>query len=103
MTDEEYTEAARPLVKRWRKKPVVVEAVRWDGSDLAIEALNGVLGIDPLELTDGAKRVRIPMPDGEMFAGVGDYIVKDADGGFYACAPGAFEKFYVRCDGGEGK
>ncbi|MCM1223394.1 MAG: hypothetical protein NC548_53995 [Lachnospiraceae bacterium] len=94
MTDEEYTEAARPLVKRWRKKPVVIEAVRWDGSDLAMEALNEVLGLDPLELVDEMKKVRIPTLEGEMLASVGDYIIKGVNGEFYPCKPDIFEKTY---------
>ncbi len=98
----ELTEKARSLVKRWRKKPVVIEAVKWDGSNLAIEALNEVLGLDPLRLDKG--KVRIPTLEGEMLASVGDYIIKGVNGEFYPCKPDIFEKTYVCADvGGRGE
>lgn len=101
MTDEEYMEAARPLVKRWRKKPVVVEAVKWDGSDLAEEALNDVLGLDPLTLIKENKfdkfKLKIPTLEGDMFASVGDYVIKGVNCEFYPCKPDVFEKTYDAC------
>lgn len=85
MTDEEFTEAAKPLVKRWRKKPVV------------IQALNEVLGLDPVTLVDKDK-VKIPTLEGDMLASVGDYIIKGVNGEFYPCKPDVFEKTYDACD-----
>lgn len=97
MTDEEFTEAAKPLVKRWRKKPVVIQAVKWDGSNLAVEALNEVLGLDPVTLVD-KYNVKIPTLEGDMLARVGDYIIKGVNGEFYPCKPDVFEKTYDACD-----
>lgn len=97
MTDEEFTEAAKPLVKRWRKKPVVIQAVKWDGSNLAVEALNGVLGLDPLTIADKGM-LKIPTLEGDMFASVGDYVIKGVNGEFYPCKPDIFEKTYEAFD-----
>ena len=96
MTDAEFTEAANPLVKEWRKKPVVIKAVKWDGSDLAVEALNGVLGLDPVTIVDKIK-LKIPTLEGEMFASMGDYVIKGVNGEFYPCKPDIFEKTYEAC------
>lgn len=96
MTDAEFTEAAKPLVKEWRKKPVVIKAVKWDGSDLAVEALNGVLGLDPVTIVDKIK-LKIPTLEGEMFASIGDYVIKGVNGEFYPCKPDIFEKTYEAC------
>lgn len=96
MTDEEFTEAAKPLVKRWRKKPVVIQAVKWDGSNLAVEALNGVLGLDPLTIVDKDK-LKIQTLEGDMLASVGDWVIKGVNGEFYPCKPDVFEKTYEAC------
>ncbi len=102
MSDEKHTSSVRSLVKRWRKKPVVVEAVRWDGSLLAVEALNGILGLS-ITFADNNK-VRIPTLEGEMLASVGDYIIKGVNGEFYPCKPDIFDKTYVCADvGGSGE
>lgn len=99
MTDKEFMDAAKPLVKRWRKKPIVIQAVKWDGSDLAIEALNSVLGLDPLTIVDKVN-LKIPTLEGDMRANLGDYIIKGVNGEFYPCKPDVFEKTYEACNDG---
>lgn len=81
------------MVKRYRKKPVVIEAVQWTGSNQSEICkftdrnathlfVKGSLYISTLE--------------GVMKASVGDYIVKGVDGEFYPCKPDIFEKTYER-------
>ena len=78
---------------KYRKKPVVVEAIVWDGknyreiSDFA-KSLKDTL-VDPI-----AKKVYITTLEGTMTADIGDYIIKGIKGEFYPCKPDIFEKTY---------
>ena len=80
-------------VKRYRKKPVVIEAIQFaedrhnemEARDFLGDAFKGVgnrmgLGIATLE--------------GSMFAAPGDYIIKGVAGEFYPCKPDIFKQTY---------
>ena len=56
--------------RKYRKKPVVVEAYQTD------------------------KEFIIPTLEGEMRASVGDYIITGVEGEQYPCKPDIFEKTY---------
>ena len=76
------------MVKKYRKKPVVVEAIQWTGDNTAEimrwvgdnAYFRGTLYIKTLE--------------GNYRASVGDYIIKGIKGEFYPCKPVIFEKTY---------
>lgn len=79
---------------RFRKKPVVIEAVQWTGLSSEKELL---------ELTDGEARkwqftlsgsIVIPTLEGEMTAKIGDWIIKGVKGEFYPCKPDIFHATY---------
>jgi len=82
----------------FRKKPIVVEAIRWTGLNLyEVETF-----LDPaftpdrrymLESRPGTADVTlfIKTPEGDMKASVGDYIVRGVKGEFYPCKPDIFE------------
>jgi hypothetical protein len=90
---------------KYRKKPVVIEAVQWTGTnqdeiaafapgiacfsdivppDIELHpdhrVINGVLSIVTLE--------------GTMLAAIGDWIIKGVKGEFYPCKPDIFEATY---------
>lgn len=75
---------------QFRKRPLVIEAARWDGSnENEIQAfmggylkrvIGGMLFIGTLE--------------GIMCASVGDYIIKGVKGEFYSCKPDIFAETY---------
>ncbi len=74
---------------KYRKKPVEIEAVQWDGNiepilDWCVSAShkNGELYIRTLE--------------GEMHATLRDYIIKGVKGEFYPCKPDIFELTYEK-------
>ena len=76
---------------RYRKKPVIVEARRYDGANgpellaWAVGSLRGgVLHIGTLE--------------GDMVASPGDYIICGVQGEFYPCKPDIFEATYEAVD-----
>lgn len=73
---------------KYCKKPVVIEAIQWDGYNL--EELQNFVG-SALEY-DG--KLIIHTLEGDHEAKVGDYIIKGVQGEFYPCKPEIFAKTY---------
>jgi hypothetical protein len=89
---------------QYRKKPVVVEAIQWDGANHR-EMFNFLGGEDTDYITasglnfyiDWAKvegGLIIKTLEGEHIASIGDFIIKGVQGEFYPCKPDIFEKTY---------
>lgn len=79
---------------KYRKKPVVIEAIRWTGLN---DCLNGTVFQEGLhaglaERTD--KALPIKTLEGTMLANVGDWIIQGVKGEFYPCKPDIFEATY---------
>jgi hypothetical protein len=74
---------------KYRKKPVVVEAIQYNGENKVETQLFMNMYLDEVY-----KRLRIPTYEGYVFASVGDYIIKGVKGEFYPCKPDIFEKTY---------
>lgn len=77
------------------KKPVVVDAVLWDGSQDAVEQLGEMTG----EVGFGAPfngDIIIHTLEGDMRASLGDYIIKGIKGELYPCKPDIFLATYDR-------
>lgn len=74
---------------KYRKKPVVVEAVK-------VETLDDVYDFCGLDNTTQPlhDKVGIITLEGTMWASVGDYIIKGVQGEFYPCKPDIFEQTY---------
>jgi hypothetical protein len=83
------------MVQKWRKKPVVIEAIQWSGENkLEILAFCGRYAeIWTPEDTDETI-CEIHTMEGIMTASVNDYIIKGLIGEFYPCKPNVFEKTY---------
>lgn len=75
-------------VLRVRKKPVVVEALRFTGRNP-----DAVREWCP-DATFWRDILSIETPEGDMVANAGDYIIKGVNGEFYPCKPDIFEKTY---------
>lgn len=79
------------MTRAYRKKPVVVEAVRWTGEN------HGEMCefIDP-EVFEIIPHVGLVIHtlEGDHHASPGDYIIKGVNGEFYPCKPDVFEKTY---------
>jgi hypothetical protein len=98
-----YLEAEQAGKKmKYRKKPVVIEAVQWTG--LNLQEIKDFVG-DKLkyEIYDAARQVGVAPPavdmkidtlEGEHIASKGDYIIKGIKGEFYPCKPDIFAKTY---------
>lgn len=78
-------------MKTYRKKPVEIQAVIWDGKNEK-EVLD-FLGWRNAEL-DKRTGLGIFTLEGRMQANVGDYIVKGIKGEFYPCKPDIFHLSY---------
>ena len=80
---------------KYRKKPVVIDAWEFDGwldfsKTLPAEVKDIKTGI---RLTQEGK-LRIPTLEGDMFANIGDFIIKGIRGEFYPCKPDIFHATY---------
>lgn len=77
-------------IKRYRKKPVVVEALLYTGSNtLDVLRFVGDVGVWCSETG-----LFINTLEGEMHASIGDHIIKGVNGEFYPCKYDIFEKTY---------
>ena len=79
---------------KFRKKPVVIDAVRWAGNNaLEVEAF---LAIGPYAAAGYVKGgyVDIGTLEGLMVASIGDWIIKGVKGEFYPCKPDIFAATY---------
>ena len=80
---------------KYRKKPVVIDAVQWDGiPETANRFLGDRYGIDWRYVTAKSLVIEIPTLEGEMFCNVGDWMIKGVKGEFYPCKPDIFDLTY---------
>ena len=82
---------------KYRKKPVVIEAVQFsdDSADIIIELQEFMQSNLRVSYADPNNPViKIETLEGVMDASVGDFIIKGVNGEFYPCKPDIFEKTY---------
>lgn len=93
------------MKKKYRKRPVEIEAVQWLGDNqLEIGLFVGMqleysippplMEFDREDIPNSAYIIRIPTLEGTMVATRGDFIIKGIHGEFYPCKPEIFEKTY---------
>jgi len=85
------------MVKKYRKKPVMIEAVLWDGtkeSETEIRYFSDNKALPTFIGDNIPSYVIIETLEGEMRASVGDYIIKGVQGEVYPCKPDIFEQTY---------
>lgn len=95
---------------KYRKKPVVIEAIRWTGCLRSFEEIKQFCPeiIDggavwypyapPTEPRTDSWPLFIQTLEGNMSATIGDYIIKGVNGEFYPCKPDIFEKTYEKVE-----
>lgn len=96
---------------KYRKKPVVIEAIQWTGmNDAEIEDFVGdafegygdnLVAYYPKSAQYNSKLIYIKTLEGIMTASVRDYIICGVNGEFYSCKPDIFEKIYEPWKGEE--
>jgi hypothetical protein len=95
--------------QKFRKKPVVIEAMQWDGSAAgAGPVINWIVSGDGLanfyaqgEYFGGrpgaplmSHKISIDTLEGKMAASAGDWIIRGVQGEFYPCKPEIFDATY---------
>lgn len=76
---------------KYRKKPVVVEAMKWTGNNLA--ELRKMPGFNAVHTCFEGDLV-IHTLEGDHHASIGDMIIRGVHGEFYPCKPDIFDKTY---------
>lgn len=90
---------------KYRKKPIVIDAVQWKGTTESLCEMDDFLGDgSQADFTEDLPPMFIDTLEGRMRADVGDWIIKGVKGEFYPCKPDIFEVTYevVLSDTGQG-
>lgn len=82
---------------KYRKKPVVIEAVKWTGNNIP-EIAAFMMPQAPMymgsQFTDADEIVGIETLEGVMVARKGDWIIRGVKGELYPCKPDIFAATY---------
>lgn len=91
---------------KFRKKPVMIEAWKWEGGKFQLTVPAWMLDYDLQALAPNvrvtARQIRlqqdgtlsIPTLEGEMTAQIGDWIIRGVKGEVYPCKPDIFALTY---------
>ncbi|MEX2430784.1 MAG: hypothetical protein WD645_02560 [Dehalococcoidia bacterium] len=82
----------RNKAMRYRKKPVVVEAMRYHHDDASLSALFEFIPESFVQVSQNS--IQVKTLEGWMDASPGDYIIKGLKGEYYPCKPDAFDETY---------
>lgn len=82
--------------KKYTKKPVTIEAFRWDGEIKPGHPITRWIrnGGGEYHWTPAPQTLAIVTLEGLMKASPGDFIIKGVQGEFYPCKPDIFEATY---------
>jgi hypothetical protein len=84
------------MIQKFRKKPVEIEAVKWDGNNVVeIQMFISNGSWHWISEKDGVT-LYIATLEGKMKADIGDWIVKGVKGEFYPCKPDIFDATYEK-------
>jgi hypothetical protein len=81
------------MIEKYRKKPVMIEALQWDGMNY--DEISKFVGSNILH-NSKKETIEIHTLEGNMTASKGDYIIRGVDGEFYPCKPDVFKKTYEK-------
>ena len=77
---------------KFRKKPVIIEAVKWTGTNL--KEITEFMGPIDDQIWEHEKILKIFTKEGVLEATVGDMIIKGVADEFYPCKPDIFAATY---------
>ena len=75
----------------FRKKPIVLQAIRWNGSKETLDKLKTISADIYIAQED---YIVIKTLEGNMRADLGDWIIKGIKGEIYPCKPDIFNELY---------
>ena len=82
---------------QYRKKPVVIEAIQFNGHLDNAEDINKWSNYKvKIDVIGDLIKMSIPTLEGDMIASKGDFIIKGVKGEFYPCKPDIFEATYEK-------
>ncbi|MCP1147935.1 MULTISPECIES: hypothetical protein [Bacillus] len=82
---------------KYRKKPVVVEAIQYDGSQDSYDKLREFCGEivgNWLDSFTNISVIYIQTLEGNLIVSPNDYVIKGVKGEFYPCKPDIFQQTY---------
>lgn len=83
---------------KYRKKPVVIEARQWDGTNENAAEITKWMGNTEVllceDFLEDGRFFEIKTLEGSMKASENDFIIKGVKGEFYPCKPDIFEETY---------
>jgi len=88
-------------LQRFRKKPVVIEAMQFTGLDSYLAIFDWMKASGSTvadEVRYETPLMLIPTLEGLMAASPGDWVIKGVQGEFYPCKPDVFEATYEPAD-----
>lgn len=77
------------MIKQYKKKPVTVSALKWDGTNL-----QEILLFTNNKAMMKSNTLIIPTLEGTMAAEIGSYIIRGIKGEYYPCRGDIFEDTY---------
>jgi hypothetical protein len=77
---------------KFRKKPVVIDAVQWTGAN--VDEVLGFILAKGSARREGQSAIAIDTLEGTMRADKGDWIIKGVKDEFYPCKPDIFAATY---------
>jgi len=80
---------------KYRKKPVVIEAVEYTVDNL-VDVKKFITSYT--YFSEDTKQLMIQTLEGDMWASPGDMIIQGVSGEFYPCRPDIFEMTYERAE-----
>jgi len=85
-------------VAKFRKRPIVIDAVQWTGDNAQVIA-EFCPGTHAIHAADGSiAYLEIKTLEGAMSASRGDWIIRGVKGEFYPCKPDIFDATYEPAD-----
>lgn len=79
---------------KFRKKPVVIDAIQWTGDNL--REIKEFMGVDSVPYDAKKDSFLIKTLEGNHEASKGDWVIKGVKGEFYPCKPDIFEMTYEK-------
>ncbi len=87
---------------KYRKKPVVIDAVLWDGSLESFVKIADLHRVPPQAQAPvtraGFDNICIHTLEGDMIASKGDMVIRGVQGELYPCKPDIFEQTYEKVE-----
>ena len=81
---------------KYRKKPVVIEAIQYDGSSASVDKIMTMGGTRIMN--NSPEGLYISTLEGIMKASKGDWIIKGVQGELYPCKPDIFHETYEEAE-----